>query len=138
MSSTILQQVNNETTQALQLLSQVKETMLKLLSQMSTASMNSLTVEPDLEQLQKYRKEYETLMTQLKTKVNWIQEHQQEVSHKDNNNSELEQTLLEEQQQLQQTSRNISDKLKHILSQTYALQLQTDVLLSASYNQPVQ
>ncbi|KAI9303300.1 hypothetical protein BJ944DRAFT_165678 [Cunninghamella echinulata] len=140
MSETLSQQVYREANQALQLLSQVKETMLNLLTQMSAASKASITVEPDLEQLQKYRKEYESLMAQLKSKVSWIQENQVHLKQDEGTTyeKEVDQALLEEQQQVQQASRNITEKLKHILSQSYALQLQTDTLLSASYNQPVQ
>ncbi|CAO3607679.1 unnamed protein product [Cunninghamella echinulata] len=114
MSETLSQQVYKETSQALQLLSQVKETMLNLLTHMS-AALRHLSLKLDSE-------------NQVRLKQDEGTTHEKEI----------DQALLEEQQQVQQASKNITEKLKHILSQSYALQLQTDTLLSASYNQPVQ
>ncbi|KAI8339507.1 hypothetical protein BC941DRAFT_420673 [Chlamydoabsidia padenii] len=133
---TTSQQVYTETNQALDTLSDVWESMLKVLKEVSAAAATSLTMEPDLDQLQKTRKEYEALMAQLKTKVAWIQDHR--LEHKqDMDQEELDPSLLKEQQQLRQTSQNVSNQLKQILSQSYSLQFQIDMLLSASHDQSI-
>ncbi|CAO3599669.1 unnamed protein product [Absidia cylindrospora] len=134
------QQVYTETNQALKTLSDVWECMLKVITQVSAAAASSFTLEPDLDQLQKTRKEYEALMTELKTKVAWIQEHHQPIK-KDQDiqrDNQLDPALIKEQQDLRQTSQNVSNQLKEILGQSYSLQFQIDMLLSASHDQPTQ
>ncbi|ORZ24377.1 hypothetical protein BCR42DRAFT_402812 [Absidia repens] len=100
------QQVYTETNQALQNLSEVWECMLKVITQVSAAAASSFTMEPDLDQLQKTRKEYETLMTELKTKVAWIQEHHQSPKKDEDiqRDDQVDPALLKEQQDLRQVT----------------------------------
>jgi DNA repair ATPase RecN len=98
------QQVYTQTNEALDTLSDVWESMLKVLTEVSAAAASSFTMEPDLDQLQKTRKEYEALLTQLKTKVAWIQEHWTE-SKQDVQQADLDPSLVEEHEQLQQVRR---------------------------------
>jgi hypothetical protein len=76
MSSTSTEKVYNNANDALDTLSNLWQTMLQIIQAVSTASASSLTAEPDLVKLQKTRKEYETLMNLLKTKVEWLQANQ--------------------------------------------------------------
>ncbi|SAM03885.1 hypothetical protein [Absidia glauca] len=98
------QQVYTQTNEALDTLSDVWESMLKVLTEVSAAAASSFTMEPDLDQLQKTRKEYEALLTQLKTKVAWIQDHWTE-SKQDVQQADLDPSLVEEHDQLQQVRR---------------------------------
>ncbi|KAI8099625.1 uncharacterized protein BX664DRAFT_355030 [Halteromyces radiatus] len=132
------QQVYTETNEALDTLSEVWESMLKVLNQVSAAAASSFTLDPDLDQLSKTRKEYEALLTRLKTKVAWIQDNRPYNNKQQQEQQQLDPLLLEEQQQLRQSSQAVSDQLKDILSQSYALQFQIDMLLSASHDQPIQ
>lgn len=75
MSST---QVYDSANQALVTLSNLWQTMLQIIQTVSDASASSLTVEPDLVQLQKTRKEYEHLVSSLKTTLTWLEDNKLE------------------------------------------------------------
>lgn len=93
-------EVYNHTNDALDTLSNLWQTILQIIQAVSVASASSLTAEPDLAKLQKTRKEYETLMNSLKTKVEWLQTNQlkqEEIEAK----TENYRSDLEEQDKLQ-------------------------------------
>ncbi|KAI8088121.1 hypothetical protein BDF21DRAFT_211233 [Thamnidium elegans] len=69
-------QVYDNANQALITLSNLWQTMLQIIQTVSDASASSLTVEPDLVQLQKSRKEYEQLVSSLKTTITWLEANQ--------------------------------------------------------------
>jgi hypothetical protein len=69
-------EVYNNANEALDTLSNLWQTMLQIIQAVSAASASSLTVEPDLAKLQKARKDFEQLITLLKTKVAWLDSNQ--------------------------------------------------------------
>lgn len=69
-------EVYNNANEALVTLSNLWQTMLQIIQTVSDASASSLTVEPDLVQLQKARKAYEQLISSLKSTVTWLENNQ--------------------------------------------------------------
>lgn len=76
-------EIYNKANESLDTLSNLWQTMLQIIQAVSLASAASLTVEPDLAKLQKTRKEYEQLMTTLKTNVAWLEKNQVNESELD-------------------------------------------------------
>lgn len=69
-------EIYNKANDSLDTLSNLWQTMLQIIQAVSSASAASLTVEPDLAKLQKTRKEYEQLMTTLKSNVEWLEKNE--------------------------------------------------------------
>ncbi|KAI9267945.1 hypothetical protein BDA99DRAFT_535470 [Phascolomyces articulosus] len=130
------EKVYQESNNALDTLSNIWESTLTLLRAITDASSNSLRAEPDLMQLQKHRKDLDALFEQLKTQATWLQENKEKIGKLGANelNPELDQAL-EEQRVLRQESIQLSDQLKQLLSQSYALQFQMDMLLASCHDQ---
>lgn len=97
MSST---QIYDNANQALVTLSNLWQTMLQIIQTVSDASASSLTVEPDLVQLQKTRKEYEQLVSSLKTTLTWLEANQ--LKQVESINSPDLQESIQEHEQLQE------------------------------------
>jgi len=76
-------EIYSKANESLDTLSNLWQTMLQIIQAVSLASAASLTVEPDLAKLQKTRKEYEQLMTTLKTNVAWLEKNQLNESELD-------------------------------------------------------
>ncbi|GAA5816254.1 hypothetical protein MFLAVUS_009780 [Mucor flavus] len=127
MSST---QVYDSANQALVTLSNLWQTMLQIIQTVSDASASSLTVEPDLVQLQKTRKEYEQLVSSLKTTLTWLEANK--LKHVESIDSPDLQESIQEHERLQEKSFVVSDKLKRMLNQSYALQFQLEMLFTSS------
>ncbi|GAA5806551.1 hypothetical protein EDC94DRAFT_663118 [Helicostylum pulchrum] len=127
MSST---QIYDNANQALVTLSNLWQTMLQIIQTVSDASASSLTVEPDLVQLQKTRKEYEQLVSSLKTTLTWLEANQ--LKQVESINSPDLQESIQEHEQLQEKSFIVSNKLKRMLNQSYALQFQLEMLFTSS------
>ncbi|KAG2227150.1 hypothetical protein INT45_003880 [Circinella minor] len=131
------EKVYNESNNALDTLSNIWESTLTLLRAITEASSNSLRAEPDLMQLQKLRKDLDALLEKLKGQATWLQDNKDKVGRKEGENElnpELNQAL-EEQRALRQESIQLSDQLKQLLSQSYALQFQMDMLLASCHDQ---
>ncbi|KAG2232813.1 hypothetical protein INT48_005681 [Thamnidium elegans] len=123
-------QVYDNANQALITLSNLWQTMLQIIQTVSDASASSLTVEPDLVQLQKSRKEYEQLVSSLKTTITWLEANQ--LKQVESIDSPDLQESIREHEQLQEKSVIVSDKLKRMLNQSYALQFQLEMLFTSS------
>ncbi|KAI8879002.1 hypothetical protein K501DRAFT_227394 [Backusella circina FSU 941] len=122
-------EVYEKSNQALETLSNLWQSMLDIIQAVSASSAASLTAEPDLAGLQNARKEYEQLVSTLKTLTTWLDENKLDVNREqEETNSEL----LQEQDQLKQEAAHVSDKLKRMISQSYALQFQIELYLSSS------
>jgi hypothetical protein len=93
-------EVYNNANEALITLSNLWQTMLQIIQAVSNASASSLTVEPDLVQLQKSRKDYEQLVTSLNATITWLEANKLAES---NDKSDLEELTnsLEEHAELQ-------------------------------------
>lgn len=90
----------NKSTGALDTLSDIWQSMLQILQDVSAASASSLTVEPDLIKLQKARKDYEQLLVTLKAAIEWLQSNQ--LNEEDlQSETEIYKTSLQEQTTLQ-------------------------------------
>ncbi|KAI8142472.1 hypothetical protein BJV82DRAFT_669620 [Fennellomyces sp. T-0311] len=132
MDKKVYQESNN----ALDTLSSIWDTMLTLLRAITEASNNSLRAEPDLVQLQKHRKDLDALLEKLKTQASWLQQNKNELDHSANDVSRPElDRVLQEQNALRQESIQLSEQLKRLLSQSYALQFQMDMLLASCHDQ---
>ncbi|KAL7325209.1 hypothetical protein PS15p_207725 [Mucor circinelloides] len=124
-------EIYNKANESLDTLSNLWQTMLQIIQAVSLASAASLTVEPDLAKLQKTRKEYEQLMTTLKTNVAWLEKNQVNESELDVE-TETYTSGLVEQDILQKESTRVNDQLKRLLNQSYALQFQLEMLFTSS------
>ncbi|KAL7312103.1 hypothetical protein PS15m_007904 [Mucor circinelloides] len=124
-------EIYNKANESLDTLSDLWQTMLQIIQAVSLASAASLTVEPDLAKLQKTRKEYEQLMTTLKTNVAWLEKNQVNESELDVE-TETYTSGLVEQDILQKESTRVNDQLKRLLNQSYALQFQLEMLFTSS------
>ncbi|CAO0800931.1 unnamed protein product [Mucor circinelloides] len=124
-------EIYNKANESLDTLSNLWQTMLQIIQAVSLASAASLTVEPDLAKLQKTRKEYEQLMTTLKTNVAWLEKNQLNESELDVE-TETYTSGLVEQDILQKESTRVNDQLKRLLNQSYALQFQLEMLFTSS------
>ncbi|KAI8327891.1 hypothetical protein BD560DRAFT_441983 [Blakeslea trispora] len=124
-------EVYNCTDSALNTLSNLRQAMLQIIEAVSSASASSLTVEPDLVSLQQKRKEYEQLMTSFKSATEWLQNNR--LTEQDLQ-AELpdRETKLKENAELKEESARVNDQLKRMLNQSYALQLQIEMLLNSS------
>ncbi|OAD06743.1 hypothetical protein MUCCIDRAFT_107330 [Mucor lusitanicus CBS 277.49] len=105
--------------------------MLQIIQAVSSASAASLTVEPDLAKLQKTRKEYEQLMTTLKSNVEWLEKNEVNENELDLE-TEAYTSGLVEQEALRKESTRVNDQLKRLLNQSYALQFQLEMLFTSS------
>ncbi|KAG0164961.1 hypothetical protein DFQ30_009157 [Apophysomyces sp. BC1015] len=125
-------EIYSKSNESLDTLSDLWESMLTILQIVSATSAKSLTAEPDLAAIQKARRDYEALLTKLKSSTEWldanniVQDNPTTVDH-----------LCEEQADLRKESAILSDQLKRLLSQSYALQFQINILLASSHDQPV-
>ncbi|KAI9491075.1 hypothetical protein BDB00DRAFT_874760 [Zychaea mexicana] len=130
--------VYQESNSALDTLSSVWEATLDLLRVITEASSNSMRSEPNLMQLQKHRKSLDALLDQLKTQSTWLQENKDKANRTEavESNPGLDQAL-QEQRELRQESIQLSDQLKQLLSQSYALQFQMDMLLASCHDHPL-
>ncbi|KAG1115242.1 hypothetical protein G6F42_013984 [Rhizopus arrhizus] len=124
-------EIYSKANESLDTLSNLWQTMLQIIQAVSLASAASLTVEPDLAKLQKTRKEYEQLMTTLKTNVAWLEKNQLNESELDVE-TETYTSGLVEQDILQKESTRVNDQLKRLLNQSYALQFQLEMLFTSS------
>ncbi|KAG0189213.1 hypothetical protein DFQ28_003731 [Apophysomyces sp. BC1034] len=129
---TVFLEIYSKSNESLDTLSDLWESMLTILQIVSATSAKSLTAEPDLAAIQKARRDYEALLTKLKSSTEWldanniVQDNPTTVDH-----------LCEEQADLRKESAILSDQLKRLLSQSYALQFQINILLASSHDQPV-
>ncbi|CDS13625.1 hypothetical protein LRAMOSA05801 [Lichtheimia ramosa] len=124
----------SQSSDALCTLGDVWDKTLALMQSVSEAASDSLRSEPNLVQLQKDRRELDALFDTLKKQVAWIQENKSTLNTiQDTPDDELEQEL-KEQKELRETSDRLSDQIKRLLSQSYALQFQTDMLLASSHD----
>ncbi|KAI8992672.1 hypothetical protein BDB01DRAFT_446075 [Pilobolus umbonatus] len=115
---------------AIETLSNLWESMLKMIQAVSAASASSLTVEPDLIQLQKVRKHYEQLLTSLRSTVNWLENNEIKAASSSNYKNIV--LLEKEQAGLKEESERVTTQLKGMISQSYALQFQMEMFLSSS------
>ncbi|KAI9485261.1 MAG: hypothetical protein EXX96DRAFT_603622 [Benjaminiella poitrasii] len=122
--------VLNNSNNALETLSNLWYTMLQIIQAVSSASASSLTVEPDLAKLQKARKEYEQLKTSLRKTAEWLESNQLE-EELENETTEYKNKLIV-QEDLQKKQLRVNDQLKRLLSQSYALQFQLEMLFTSS------
>ncbi|KAJ8663209.1 hypothetical protein O0I10_001386 [Lichtheimia ornata] len=124
----------NQSSDALSTLGDVWDKILAVVQSVSEAASESLRSEPNLVQLQKDRRELDALFDTLKKQVAWIQENKSALNTiQDTPDNEIEQEL-KEQKELRETSDRLSDQIKRLLSQSYALQFQTDMLLASSHD----
>ncbi|CDH50307.1 predicted protein [Lichtheimia corymbifera JMRC:FSU:9682] len=124
----------NQSSDALSTLGDVWDKILAVMQSVSEAASESLRSEPNLVQLQKDRRELDALFDTLKKQVAWIQENKSALNTiQDTPDNEIEQEL-KEQKELRETSDRLSDQIKRLLSQSYALQFQTDMLLASSHD----
>lgn len=94
-------EVYDKSTDALNTLSNIWQSMLQILQDVSAATASSLTVEPDLLKLQKARKDYEQLLNSLGSTLEWLQLNQlneEELGLE----TDIYKAKLKEQAQLQQ------------------------------------
>ncbi|CAO3609403.1 unnamed protein product [Mucor fragilis] len=124
-------EIYNKANGSLDTLSNLWQTMLQIIQEVSLASAASLTVEPDLAKLQKTRKEYEQLMTTLKSDVAWLEKNKVKENELDVE-TEIYTSGLVEQEALQTESTRVNDQLKRLLNQSYALQFQLEMLFTSS------
>ncbi|KAL9560040.1 hypothetical protein MBANPS3_000155 [Mucor bainieri] len=124
-------EIYNKANDSLDTLSNLWQTMLQIIQEVSSASAASLTVEPDLAKLQQTRKEYDQLMTALKANVEWLEENEVKESDLDLV-TEAYTSELVEQDALQKESTRVNDQLKRLLNQSYALQFQLEMLFTSS------
>lgn len=99
-------EIYNKANGSLDTLSNLWQTMLQIIQEVSLASAASLTVEPDLAKLQKTRKEYEQLMTTLKSDVAWLEKNKVKENELDVE-TEIYTSGLVEQEALQTVSSGI-------------------------------
>ncbi|ORX61619.1 hypothetical protein DM01DRAFT_1404391 [Hesseltinella vesiculosa] len=130
-------EIYEDSQQALYLLADVWEGMLKVLEEAGQASSQSFTTEPDLTHLQQCRKQYEDILRKLKGKVAKIQ-NDRHVLDQQEQQSDTDPSLLEKQAALRQTAQQLSECLKRMLGQTSALQFEVDMILSSSDMHSVQ
>lgn len=100
MSSTTVSEVNTIVNEALITLSNLWQKMLQIIQAVSATSASSLTVEPDLVALQKIRKEYEQLMTSLKTTATWLKANELQTPADESMATDELEGLLVEQDEL--------------------------------------
>ncbi|OBZ90812.1 hypothetical protein A0J61_01141 [Choanephora cucurbitarum] len=124
-------EVYNYADNGLNTLSTLRQVMLQIIEAVSSASASSLTVEPDLVSLQKLRKEYEQLMAAFKSTVEWLDTNQLTEQDLQAKMPDRE-TKLKENAELKEESARVNDQLKRMLNQSYALQLQIEMLLNSS------
>ncbi|GAN06633.1 hypothetical protein MAM1_0130d06120 [Mucor ambiguus] len=124
-------EIYNKANNSLDTLSNLWQTMLQIIQAVSSASAASLTVEPDLAKLQETRKEYEQLMTTLKSDVEWLEKNKVNENELDLE-TETYKLGLVEQEVLQKESTRVNDQLKRLLNQSYALQFQLEMLFTSS------
>ncbi|KAI8979708.1 hypothetical protein BDF20DRAFT_820064 [Mycotypha africana] len=130
MSATV-SEIYNKTNIALDTLSNLWQTMLKVIEAVSATAAASLTVEPDLVELQKIRKEYELLMTTLKTTVEWLQKNP--INDNELNvEAAAPSADVEERLELQAESERINGQLKRLLNQSYSLQFQLELFFTSA------
>ncbi|KAK4509031.1 uncharacterized protein ATC70_007380 [Mucor velutinosus] len=124
-------EIYNKANNSLNTISNLWQSMLQIIQAVSSASAASLTVEPDLAKLQKTRKEYEQLMTTLKSDLEWLEKNKVNESELDLE-TEAYTSGLVEQEALQKESTRVNDQLKRLLNQSYALQFQLEMLFTSS------
>lgn len=100
MSSPAASEVNTNVNEALVTLSNLWQKMLQIIQAVSATSASSLTVEPDLVALQKIRKEYEQLMTSLKTTAAWLKANELQTPADESMATDDLERLLVEQDEL--------------------------------------
>jgi hypothetical protein len=92
-------EIYEKSNQALETLSNLWQSMLNIIQAVSASSAASLTAEPDLAGLQNARKEYQHLVSTLKTLTTWLDENK--LVNKEQQ-EEASSELLQEQDQLKQ------------------------------------
>lgn len=132
MSSPAASEVNTNVNEALVTLSNLWQKMLQIIQAVSATSASSLTVEPDLVALQKIRKEYEQLMTSLKTTAAWLKANELQTPADESMATDDLERLLVEQDELKKESDRVTDQLKRMLNQSYALQFQMEMLFTSA------
>ncbi|KAL1933151.1 hypothetical protein VTP01DRAFT_8829 [Rhizomucor pusillus] len=141
MSSATPQEIYRGCNEALDTLADVWDHMLKLLQNVSQASGKSLRVEPNLTELQQSRRDLDNLFAKLKSSATWLQEHKQALDGSrvmtDTTGQQQLHSAIREQDQLRQESIRVSEQVKALLSQSYALQFQLDMLLASCQDHPV-
>jgi hypothetical protein len=108
-------EVFERSTTALDTLSNIWQSMLQIIQDVSTASASSLTVEPDLIKLQKARKDYEQLLISLKTTIEWLQSNQPDQEDPETE-TEIYKTALAEQSTLQEVSLKGKENIPGLLN----------------------
>ncbi|EIE85627.1 hypothetical protein G6F46_000625 [Rhizopus delemar] len=122
-------QVYENANKGLLTLTELWETMLKIIRSVSTASGSSLTVEPDLVALQKSRQDLESLLRTLRSTTNWLETN--ELPEK-NKAEEIESKeyieLMRENKMATEEADRVTEQLRRLLNKSYALQLQMEML----------
>ncbi|KAG1055864.1 hypothetical protein G6F43_002205 [Rhizopus delemar] len=122
-------QVYENANKGLLTLTELWETMLKIIRSVSTASGSSLTVEPDLVALQKSRQDLESLLRTLRSTTNWLETN--ELPEK-NKAEEIESKeyieLMKENKMATEEADRVTEQLRRLLNKSYALQLQMEML----------
>ncbi|KAI8379187.1 uncharacterized protein BYT42DRAFT_317042 [Radiomyces spectabilis] len=129
--------VYDECNSALDILAQVGDSVRTLLQIVAGQTAKTLTAEPDLAALQKARKHHDQLLAKLQASAEKLAGYQSAVDSPDaamTDSSEME-SLAKEHEELRKESVSVSNELKEMLSQTYALQFQIDMLLASSRDQ---
>ncbi|KAI7873012.1 hypothetical protein BDF14DRAFT_1877463 [Spinellus fusiger] len=138
---TIHTDVFNQANAALDNLSSVWDAMMAIIQTTAAAASNSLTKEPDLIALQGARKTYETFINNLTQNTEWLENNMDLMPagtpDTENSDTPYRRQLLREQEELRKESESLSQKLHKLLSQSYALQFQIDMLLSSSHEQAI-
>ncbi|KAI9323206.1 hypothetical protein BX666DRAFT_1884295 [Dichotomocladium elegans] len=142
-----MEPIYTHSNKALDTLGEVWDTFLVLIQAVSEASNNVHRAEPNLVQLQKDRRALDALLATLKSQVEWIQthDHAENQQVQDNNNNKPKDDddaaelapLLQQQAELATESARLSDQIKRLLSQSYSLQFQMDMLMASSHDPPV-
>ncbi|KAI9247855.1 hypothetical protein BY458DRAFT_536669 [Sporodiniella umbellata] len=121
-------QVYEHANDALLTLTSLWETMLKIIRSVSTASGSSLTVEPNLVELQKSRKEFERLTKLLQTTTAWLEQHERPKKAPEQTNSADWQLLSKENEEAVKEADSVNEQLRQLLDKSYTLQLQMEML----------
>ncbi|KAG0742642.1 hypothetical protein G6F57_002537 [Rhizopus arrhizus] len=122
-------QVYENANKGLLTLTELWETMLKIIRSVSTASGSSLTVEPDLVALQKSRQDLESLLRTLRSTTNWLETNELPEKNKAEETESKEYIeLMKENKMAAEEADRVTEQLRRLLNKSYALQLQMEML----------
>ncbi|ORY94435.1 hypothetical protein BCR43DRAFT_525652 [Syncephalastrum racemosum] len=124
---------HRQANEALNTLAKAWGSMMTIMQAVADASDQSMRQEPKLADLQQARNDLDALFKQLKSSATALQPH----SPKSLISRDADTASLEEERRLREESARVSDQIKQLLSQSYALQFQMDMLLASSHYQTI-